>query len=256
MGHIQKHAIVDYNSETDKEQCRYCLKAFPSTAALNDHLLSIHPTQTTQPKGNVIIRQKYTFAQTFFTYFEKHLLFFRENHLHSNASSVGWVTKWTKMYWMEGLKMCSFNIYFFAILFSVNVPKYTIVEPTHGKIPCGCRTALPMRMLRSHVIIPTLHYRSFLYGSHCIRCTSVSILFETLYGRFAGSTACEQYQNLLRAFEGAHDPGKGSHLFEMFVALLAQRCNESPSTVWAQLTNVTAAPFARTGQRRHTDRKA
>lgn len=66
MDHIKKHVIPDYNSETDKEQCRYCLKAFPTMALLNEHMASIHPTQTAQSKGNVIKTTKILFKLEFY----------------------------------------------------------------------------------------------------------------------------------------------------------------------------------------------
>lgn len=53
MDHIKKHVIPEYNSETDKEQCRYCLKAFATAILLNEHMASIHPTQTAHSKVNV-----------------------------------------------------------------------------------------------------------------------------------------------------------------------------------------------------------
>lgn len=51
MDHIKRHASSD-DASGDKEQCRYCLKAFTSTTGLNDHLSLIHPTHTKDGRGS------------------------------------------------------------------------------------------------------------------------------------------------------------------------------------------------------------
>lgn len=51
MDHLKQHIGAENGIESEKEQCRYCLKTFSTTALLNEHLSSIHPNQTKDGRG-------------------------------------------------------------------------------------------------------------------------------------------------------------------------------------------------------------
>lgn len=51
MDHIKQHVAADNSDESYASFCRYCLKMCSNEAALNEHLLSMHPTQTKDSRG-------------------------------------------------------------------------------------------------------------------------------------------------------------------------------------------------------------
>lgn len=52
MDHIKQHIGEEKSTDENKVLCRYCLKTFVSTVALDEHLASIHPMQTRDSRGS------------------------------------------------------------------------------------------------------------------------------------------------------------------------------------------------------------
>lgn len=54
MDHMKRH-IADDDSGDDKntELCRYCLKMFATKSLLDEHVSSLHPSQTRDVRGSL-----------------------------------------------------------------------------------------------------------------------------------------------------------------------------------------------------------
>lgn len=52
MDHIKQHIGEEKSTDENKVLCRYCLKTFVSTVALDEHLASVHPMQTKDTRGS------------------------------------------------------------------------------------------------------------------------------------------------------------------------------------------------------------